>query len=278
MNRIFYFLVVLFLTSSCNVELERALKSTDTDKILKTADKFVEKKKYQHAVSLYERLVPFVSGTDLAADVAYKTAEANFKLKNYTLAGHQFKNFHSGFIKDSRSQDALYKAAVCYYNGSTDYNLDQTNTQNAITEMQNFINTYPDSERVKECNLMIKELHQKLELKAFENAKTLFRTMKYKSAVVAFGNVMNDFPDSSLREDVYYYNMVSKYELAKNSIFNLKKERIQETETSIKLLLKEFPETKYLSEINLLKNKITGLWRDFENQAKQIEEQKKSTL
>lgn len=35
----------MFLISSCNVELERALKSTDTDKILKTADKFVEKKK-----------------------------------------------------------------------------------------------------------------------------------------------------------------------------------------------------------------------------------------
>jgi len=275
MNKSFFILILGILFFSCNARFERAMKSTDPVKIMEAADYYNSVKKYSYAISLYERMVPFVAGTDLAPEVAFKSAETNYAFKNYTLAGHQYKNFNNGFRNDPRSENALYKSAICYHKSSSEYNLDQTNTLRAITEMQNFIDTYPNSEKLAECNLMINELQQKLELKAFENAKTFYKTAKYKAAVTAFGDMMSDFPDSKLKEDVYYYNLLSKYELAKKSIFTLKKERIIETSTASKLLLKEFPESKYKSETLSIQNKLVDLTKEFEKQKDLIEDQKK---
>lgn len=226
---------------------------------METAEYFESKGKYSHAVVLYEKMVPYVTGTDLASEIAYRSANANFKLEKYTLAGHQFKNFHTGFSSDKRAEDALYMSALCFYKGSGEYNLDQTNTKSAIREMQNFINTYPNSEKLAECNLMIQELQEKLEKKAFENAKTFYKTMKYKAAVVSFDNVMSDFPDSKLKEQAYYYSFLSKYELAKNSILDLQEERIKDAQTAIRLFEEEFPKSEYITKANQLKEKLDGL-------------------
>ena len=52
-------LVVLFMASvfvSCNKQMERALKSTDKDFILETADEFYNQGKWTNALELYSKI------------------------------------------------------------------------------------------------------------------------------------------------------------------------------------------------------------------------------
>ena len=63
----------------------------------------------------------------------------------------------------------------------------------AIKELQSFINRYPDSDKVIECNSLIDELRNRLSKKAFENAKQYYLTSNYKSAIIALDNVLIDF-------------------------------------------------------------------------------------
>lgn len=262
-NRLY--LLVIFLLLSCNTAFEKTMLSTDVNFVMKAANDLVERKKYENAISLYEYLVPFVSGTNFASEVTYKLAEVNFIVKNYTLSGDQFKNFHTKFKNDLRAEDALYLSAMSYYKKSNEFNLDPSNTIDAIDQVQNFIDIYPNSNKIAKCKLIINELQYKLEKKAFHNALTLYKTAKYKSAVVAFSNIIFDFPDSKIRESAYYYSILSKYKLAKNSVYRLKKERIIETQTAIKLLLKEFPNSRFKNEINnQIESQINALLSDYE--------------
>ena len=264
-----------FALSACNRQQDLALKSADKDYILKVANEKFEKKKWTDALALYERLSNLVAGTDDAPNVVYNSAYANYYDKNYKLAGHQFKNFSVTFPQDKRADDAAYMSALCYYEGSMDYNLDQSSTELAINEMQNFLNNYPNSERSKNIDQLIDELTYKLEFKAYENAKQYYKMADYKAASTAFENVLDDFPSTKLRSKIYDYLLKSKYELAVNSVYSLKKDRIESALGFTKQIEREVPGTDNAKTATDLKNKLSKEKEGFAELEKKVEARNK---
>jgi outer membrane protein assembly factor BamD len=251
-------LIVLVAASlaSCNKSYNKAMKSTDKDEIFTIATELYESGKYAQAIELYDRVSTSFVGTDQAAEIAFNTANAHFKDKNYKLAGHLFKSFATAYPLDKRAEEALYLSAFSYYQDSPKYNLDQTSTFTAIDELQNFINAYPDSDHVSDANNYISELRQKLERKSFEIGKVYYKTMNYKAAGVAFDNMVDEYPDSKFREEAMMYGLRSKAELALNfSRLENKELRLQEARTQYRQLLKHYPTSTYKDEADkLLKN------------------------
>lgn len=243
--------------TSCNKMYNQAMKSTDKDEIYTIANQLYNEGKLSHAIELYERISTSFVGTEKAAEIAYNTAEANFKDKSYRLAGHLFKNFAGSYPMDPRAEEALYLSAYSYYQDSPKYNLDQTSTYSAINELQGFINTYPESAHVVDANNYISELRKKLELKSFDIAKVYYKTMKYKAAGIAFDNMIDEYPDSQLREEAMMYSLRSKVELAINfSRLESKDLRLQEARTQYRQFVKYYPETKFKSEADKLVNDV----------------------
>lgn len=272
-----YLIIILasFALSACNRDQNLALKSADKDFILKVANQKFEKKKWKDALALYERLSNLVAGTDDAPEVVYHSAYANYYDENYKLAGHQFKNFSVSFPQDKRAEEAAYMSALCYYEGSMDYNLDQTSTNLAINELQNFLNNYPDSERSKNINQLIDELTYKLEFKAYENARQYYKMADYKAANIAFENVLEDFPSTKLREKIHDYILRSRYELAVNSIHDLKKHRIENALSFTKQVERETPNSENVKTATELREKLNKEKDNFIELEKKLEERRK---
>ena len=260
------------VVSACTSQQDRAMKSADKNFILKAANENFAKKKWKNALALYDRLPNLVAGTDDAPNVVFNSAYANYYDKNYKLAGHQFKNFAVSFPQDSRKEEAAYMSALCYYNGSMDYNLDQSSTELAINELQDFLNNYPDSERSKNISTLIDELSYKLEFKAYENAKQYYKMADYKSATTAFENVLEDFPSTKLRPKMYDYMMKSRYLLAQNSVYDLKEERIESALAFTRQVEKELPNTEYSKTAIDLREKLEKEKKEFAVVKKQTEE------
>lgn len=296
MKKIISLLALTLVLLSCNKQYDLAMKSANKDFIMKVANEKYEKKKWTDALALYERLTNLVAGTDAAAEVVYKSAYANYYDKNYKLAGHQFKNFAVTFTNDPRREEASYMSALCYYEGSMDYNLDQTNTTSAINELQDFINNYPNSDRAKNINDLIEELNYKLEFKAYENARQYFKMADYKAANIAFENVLNDFPATKLKSKIYNYILKSKTELGLNSIYDYKKERLESALAFTKQVEREFPNSdnskdaleiraklekeviafaKLQKEVEARKTEITTKQKEIEARLQQKEQAKK---
>ncbi|UKB83772.1 outer membrane protein assembly factor BamD [Chryseobacterium sp. MEBOG06] len=249
-------LFAVAVISSCVSQQEKAMRSADKEFILKAANENFAKKKWKNALALYDRLANLVAGTDDFPNVGFNTAYANYYDKSYKLAGHQFKNFAVSFPKDPRAEEAAYMSALCYYEGSMDYNLDQSSTELAINELQDFLTNYPNSERSKNITQLIDELSYKLEFKAYENGRQYFKMAEYKAAGVALENVLEDFPSTKLRSKIYDYIMKSRYELAAKSIYSLKEERIESALTYTKMVEKELPNTEYSKTATDLREKL----------------------
>ena len=144
-------------------------------------------------------------------------------------------------------------SAYSNYQLSPIYRLDQGNTLTAIEEFQLFVNLFPKSTRVEECNKLIDELRRKLEEKAFGEGQLYFDLRQYQSAVISFDNLLRDYPESPDVERVRYLIAKSSFLLAENSIIEKKADRYNECVNRCNDFLEKYPDGKYSKEIKALK-------------------------
>lgn len=266
MRKIFLFtgLVALTLASaSCNRELRRIEKSNDLDKKLAYADKMYEKKKYQMAQTLYEEMIPVFKGTDKFEPLYYKYAYCSYYLKDYTQAGFHFKNYLDALPSSPRAEEVDYMKAYSHYKLSPKVPLDQTNTMKAIADMQTFINTYPQSDKVTEASVVIDNLRRKLEQKDYNAAELYYNLGHYKASGVAFKSLMRAYPDSDKSDSYKYMAIKAYFQYARNSVPYRQKERYETVVNEYMEFNDRYPSSKLRGDAEkyytLAKNNIKTL-------------------
>lgn len=256
-------LAILAGAASCNRELRRIEKSNDLEQKLAYADKMYEKKKYQMAQTLYEELIPIFKGTEKFEGLYYKYAYCSFYLRDYTQAAFHFKNYLEALPSSPRAMEVDYQQAYCYYKLSPKVPLDQTNTMKAISAMQTYINSYPNSDKTAEANVVIELLRRKLEKKDFNAAELYYNLGHYKSAGVSFQSLMRAYPDSDKSDNYKYMAIKAYYLYAKNSILPRQKERYETVVNEYLEFTDRYPSSKLKDDAekyyNLAKNNIKSL-------------------
>lgn len=234
---------------ACANSYQKALKNPDSRTKLEMADTYYKKKDFARAISLYEMVEDAYSGTPAAEKILYNSAQCNFALKQFALAGFQFKTYFENFPSAEHAEEALYMNAYCAYLESYEPELDQADTYKAIETFRIFLNVYPESKYVSECNNYLDKLRGKLSLKAYQTAKLYFNMGEYKSAIVALKNASNDFPEMSQKEEVDFLVVKSNYLLAKNSIETKQVERYKNTLLAFEDFSEQYLESsKYMRE------------------------------
>lgn len=244
----FWFLgILIVLLGSCN-GYEKLLKSDDINYKLIKANEYFAKKQYQKANGLYERLLPIMKGTKNFEDLYFKYAYSDYYLKDYLSASYHFKNFVDYFPSSKNADEAEYMNAVCLYKESPKFSLEQTNTVKAMEAMQSYINTHPGSKRIEEANALMTEMRGKLELKDADAAKLYYNIYQYKAASIAYGSVMQTYPESP-SSDYYQYMIVkSLYKYAIASVAEKQEERFANTVSAFNDLKSSYPNSKYISD------------------------------
>lgn len=246
------FLAILMVFAGCS-KYQRILKSNDFEKKFDMAKVYYDNGKYQKAFPLFEELITVFRGTSKAEDVYYYYAYCNYKLGDFMLAGYHFDNFVRTFPRSERAEDAQFMNAKCYFLDSAEPSLDQASTKKAIDELQLFINKYPSSPKVDECNDLMDRLRYKLETKSYNGAKLYYRLGEYKAAIFALRNTLKDFPDTKFREEISFMILRSSYLLADNSIVEKKIERFEQTLRECDTFIERFPRSKDLSSAQNIK-------------------------
>lgn len=248
---VFFIITVCFsnIFFSCS-DYQKLLNSDDASEKYKQAEVYYNTGEYRKANRLFEQIIPKYRGRPQSQRIIFFFAETYFQTKSYSLAAYQYENFVKSYPKSERVLEAIFKAAKCYYLQSPTYSLDQDETYNAIEKLQVFINLYPDSEYTPEANQMISELQEKLEKKDFEIAKQYFTIRDYRAAIKANENFIAGFPGTKFREESMYIKFLSLYEIAVNSILSKKKKRLNELKQQYDLILRYYPETLFLEDLN----------------------------
>jgi outer membrane protein assembly factor BamD len=240
--------ILVFATLMGCSEYQKVLKSTDLEYKFQKAVEYYNAKKYDKAYPLFDELLTLYRSTAKAEEVFYYYAFTTYHMGDYILAAYHFKNYTKTFSSTERAPECAFMVGYCYYLESPTYSLDQSYTFKAINELQLFVNTHPGSEKLPRCNELIIELRRKLERKSFERARQYYETTYYQSAVVAFNNTLNDYPDTQYREEIMYLRLKASYELADNSIESKKLQRFIEAKTAYLDFIEQYPESKEAKE------------------------------
>lgn len=249
----FFLIISLIITVSCN-NYKKVLKGNDNQKKYELAESLYNKKDYSKALQILDELVNVYRGTENAEKIYFMYAYSYYGQDDYILAGYHFKQFFKIFPNSKHAEEALYMNAYCKYLDSPVYTLDQSSTDEALSELQLFINTYPESSRVNDANKLMDELREKLEKKAFGVAFLYYKTEDYKAAIIALKNVLKDFPETKRKEDINFYIVKASFVYAQKSIDSKKTERYGSTVDFCNNFLKMYSGSRYVKEVTVILN------------------------
>jgi outer membrane protein assembly factor BamD len=177
------------------------------------------------------------------------------------MAGYYLGAYTQRFPYSPKAQEALFLSAMCSVKNSPEPSLDQNETELAINNLQQFIDTYPESTLVDSCNTIMDKLRLKLELKDYNSVKLYSKTENYRAAATSAITFIEDYPRSGFREEISYLLVRNSYYLTVNSIENKKCERIEQTIERYRTFVAEFPNSNYKTELNGYNEKMD---REFE--------------
>jgi outer membrane protein assembly factor BamD len=245
---------VTLMQASCT-KFSQIMKSNDYALKADAAMKYYAEKDWLKTVTILEDIIPYYKMTADGERYYFTYCMANYEMGDYLLSGYYFKKFVRQYPTSKNVEEALFLSAMCSVKSSPMYSLDQTETINALDEIQIFIDLYPNSSRVDTCNRIMDDLRAKMELKQYEYAMLYYRTENYKAAAVALDATLEKYPETIHREDILYYHVKSSFALAENSVPDKKKERYDNTLKSYRRFVAEFPESKRISELDGLKKR-----------------------
>ena len=251
--------------ASCG-EYNKVIKSTDYINKYEAAKSYFGQGQYLKASTLLEELIPILKGTSDAEESLYMLAMTYYNQSDYISASHHFTNYYNTYPKGTYTELARYHSGKALYLDTPEARLDQSSTYKAIHELQMFIEYFPQSERKSEAQVMIFALQDKLVLKEYLSAKMYYDLGTYTgnasmnadgqingnnflACITTAENILKDYPYTSMREDVSILLLRAKYKLGVESVLEKIEERMRETIDEYYAFKNEFPESKYMKEV-----------------------------
>ena len=255
MKKLLYSISILILISSCS-EYQKALNSDEVSVKFNLGTELFDAEKYSKASRLFAQILPQYRGKPQAQKLTYMQAMCFYNTKDYNSSSYQMERFVNSYPDSEKVEEMAFLGAKSYYLMSPIFSKDSEDTKIAIDKLQEFINTFPESEFNDDANKLIFELDYRLELKEFNIALQYNVLTDYQAAIKSFENFLIDFPGSDLREKALYYRFDSAYKLAINSVVWRQKERIENAVSYFNSFKNTYNDSEFLDE---MESKISEL-------------------
>ena len=278
--------IAIVAVSSCKSQYEMLLNSNDVDQKYEAAFQYFNEGRYSKAGSLFESLSVLTNGTQRDDTVRYYWGLSNYKFRDYYTAETNFANFLDVYPRSPFASEARYLRLDCLYRSTLRYELDQTPTYKAITEISEYMIEYPSTPHMEACSNMLTELNDRLDLKAYEGAKLYYKMEDYLASRVALRNVLKADAENIYREDILYYIAMSSYKYAHLSIPEKQRERYLIFVDDYFNFIGELPDSHYRKELDMVYRRVQKALgknvpqddermseRDFEKEMKKLQKE-----
>ena len=218
--------------------------------------------KYGLAIESLRAALDFGRTSELADDAQLALARAYAADGQYLLAGNEFTRFIEFYRTDDRIEQAAYERIQAYAALSPRYELDQTDTRQALVYIRGYIQQYPQSPNVAAAEALRAELREKLARKQYETARLYVRREYYDAAVIAFQDVLVDYPTSAYADDAMLGAIDAQIEYAARSVEARRMARYQTALDLYDQLVTLFPQSPTLTEAQGLYDRAYAGWRE----------------
>ena len=277
--------VAVLLLQGCKSQYDTLLSSSDVDAKYTAAFDLFNNGKYSKAARLFESLSVQTSGTERDDTVEYYWGLSNYRFKDYYTAETNFAKFLTNFPRSPFADEAAFLRIDCLYRSTLRSELDQKPTYSALSVISQYMMDNPNSTHYPTCKRMLQELNERLDKKAYDNARLYYKMELYQSSRVAFKNILKDDADNIYREDILYYIAKSSYKYAQLSVEAKQKERYLTFVDDYYNFIGEVPDSPYRKELDVLfrrsqkaLGRYSGSEEDLDKKEKEFERERKKIL
>jgi outer membrane protein assembly factor BamD len=121
------------------------------------------------------------------------------------LAINEFREFLSFYPTNARADYAQYKLGLAHVKQMRGPQRDQTETREAIKELQAFVDRYPGSSLMTEGSAKLRDARDRLSESDYLVGYFYFRQRWYPGAIDRFKEILKEDPQYSRRDAVYFY-------------------------------------------------------------------------
>jgi outer membrane protein assembly factor BamD len=238
-------LVIIFgVTAGCGVKTRGAVPpgTSEPDRFLfEKGTDALNAKKWLTAREFFKQVVetytasPFRPDAKLGVGDTYLgegTAEA------LVLAINEFREFLSFYPTNKRADYAQYKLGLAHFRQMRAPQRDQTETREAVKELEAFIDRYPNSSLMPEVRAKLREARDRLSQSNYLVGYFYFRQRWYIGAKGRFEELLKEDPAYTARDAVYFYLAESYMKL------NLQAQALPMYEK----LVEEFEQSEHLAD------------------------------
>ena len=154
------------------------------------------------------------------------------------LAINEFREFLTFYPTNRRADYAQYKLGMSHFRQMRAAQRDQTETREAVKELEAFVDRYPNSSLMTEATARLREAKDRLDESSYLVGYFYFRQRWYPGAIDRFKQILKEDPDYTSRDAVYFY-------LAE-SLVKMKNEA--EALPYLEKLVAEFERSEYLQD------------------------------
>lgn len=248
MKKIVQLTLIFFLVLACS-DYAKIVKGADYSQKFVTANSLYDQKEFDRAIVLYEQIYQHAPKSGEGELSYFRMAEAYYEIEDYYMAQYYYSSYMQRFPFSNKSEEVLFMIAMCSVKNSPEHTLDQTETELAISNVQQFVDRYPGSYLVDSCNFIIDQLRFKLERKEYEAVELYDRTENFKAAVAAGELFMEHYSRSTYLEGVHYMVVKNSYFMTINSIESKKRERSAQTTERFRNFALRYASSRYLKEL-----------------------------
>ena len=266
-------LLSLSILIGCS-EFRKLQKSTDWRVKYDAAVNYYErgdKGDFIKASMLLEEILPIITGMPEAENANFYFAYCHFHQNLFVESAFYFKTFYETYSRSEFALESMYMHAYSLFLDSPVEELDQSSSAEAIAAMQQFLNLYPETEYSGQATATINELQRKLESKAYRNALLYKKLSQHNSAVIAFENFSEDYPDSQYNEEINYLKLESQYLYSKRSISSKQKERYEKAIEIYIYFIENYTDSKFAKDAERINNDCRKWMNEFISNNKVLE-------
>lgn len=242
-------------------EYQRVEKVSDIEYKYEVAKAYYMDGHYGRASLLLGDVLAALKATPNGEESLYMLAMCSYQTRDYESASSYFKKYYQSYPKGEFVEHARYYAGMSLYNQTPDTRLDQTVTEEAINELQSFLDLYPTTRLKDATQDIIYKLQDKMVYKEYLAAQmyfdlgtymgnSLYGGSNYEACVVTAQNALKDYPFAlpERREDLSILILRAKYHLALESVEEKRVERFRNAIDEYYAFENDYPESKYMAE------------------------------
>lgn len=212
------FLALLLILNGCGIFSSPPtvpLEKKSLNSLMQEGMESFKNTNFDKAIEIFQYVKDTYPFSPEALVAQLKLADAFYYKHDYENAFLSYQQFIKLHPKHEQAPYALYQAGMCYFHQIPSIDRDQTPTKNALEMFKRLIKEHPTSRYAKRALTKIKICQEKLAAHEFYVGRFYYRTGRYKSALLRFRNLIENYCELPISRKAQAYLERCKSKLKK---------------------------------------------------------------